>query len=76
MKYARTSDYVAGAVMAAAGPGLLLLWEKISPSYVGRGGFAPIMRLTGGLGIGAGFFLFYQRSTCTLGDWHKQKRLL
>jgi hypothetical protein len=60
--YARTSDYAAGAVTAAAGPGLMLLWERIAPSYVGRGGFAPIMRLTGVIGVGAGFLMFYQRS--------------
>lgn len=40
----------------------MLLWEKIAPSYVGRGGFAPIMRLTGVIGAGAGFLMFYTRS--------------
>ena len=40
----------------------MLLWEKIAPSHVGKGGFAPIMRLTGAIGLGAGFLLFYQRS--------------
>jgi hypothetical protein len=60
--YARPSDYAAGAATAAAGPGLMLLWERIAPSLVGKGGFAPIMRLTGVVGAGAGFFMFYQRS--------------
>lgn len=50
--------------MAAAGPALLLFWERVSPSYVGRGGFAPVMRLTGAVGATAGFLLFYQRSIC------------
>jgi hypothetical protein len=40
----------------------MLLWERIAPSYVGRGGFAPIMRLTGVIGLGAGFLVYYQRS--------------
>jgi hypothetical protein len=62
--YARTSDYAAGAVTAAAGPGLMMTWEKFAPSYVGKGGFAPIMRLTGVIGLGAGFLMFYQRSIC------------
>jgi hypothetical protein len=53
-----------GAATATAGPGLMLLWEKIAPSYVGKGGFAPIMRLTGVIGLGAGFLMFYQRSIC------------
>lgn len=51
---------------AAAGPGLMLLWEKISPSQVGKGGFAPIMRLSGVIGVGAGFLTYYQRSICML----------
>jgi hypothetical protein len=62
VKYARPSDYAVGATAAAAGPGLMLLWERVSPSYVGKGGFAPIMRLTGVIGVGAGFLMFYQRS--------------
>lgn len=40
----------------------MLVWEKIAPSYVGKGGFAPIMRLTGAIGAGAGFLMFYSRS--------------
>jgi hypothetical protein len=40
----------------------MLLWERISPSLVGKGGFAPIMRLSGVIGLGAGFLTFYQRS--------------
>ncbi|KAG4436383.1 hypothetical protein IFR05_008139 [Cadophora sp. M221] len=60
--YARKSDYVAGTAMAAGGPGLMLLWERIAPSLVGKGGFAPIMRLSGAIGISAGFLMFYQRS--------------
>jgi hypothetical protein len=42
----------------------MLLMEKISPSLVGKGGFAPIMRLSGAIGLGAGFVMFYQRSIC------------
>jgi len=43
----------------------MLYWEQVSPSHVGKGGFAPIMRLAGVLGVGAGFLLFYQRSLRT-----------
>ena len=64
VRYARSSDYAVGAVTAAAGPALLLTWERIAPSYVGKGGFAPIMRLNAVLGLGAGFIVFYQRSIC------------
>jgi hypothetical protein len=60
--YARPSDYVAGATTAVAGPGLMLLWERVAPSFVGKGGFAPIMRLAGVIGAGAGFLMVYQRS--------------
>jgi len=40
----------------------MMYWEQVSPSHVGKGGFAPIMRLAGVIGVGAGFMLFYQRS--------------
>jgi NADH-ubiquinone oxidoreductase complex I, 21 kDa subunit len=66
IRYARPSDYAAGAATAAAGPALLLLMERIAPSYVGRGGFAPIMRLCSAVGLSAGFLIFYQSSTCML----------
>ena len=36
--------------------------EKVSPSLVGRGGFAQAMRLTGAIGALGGFIFFYQRS--------------
>jgi hypothetical protein len=62
--YARKSDYALGAATAAAGPGLMLLWERVAPSYAGKGAFAPIMRLTGVIGAGAGFIIFYQTSIC------------
>ncbi|KAI4127553.1 MAG: hypothetical protein LQ338_003158 [Usnochroma carphineum] len=60
--YARSSDYAVGAATAAAGPAFMLLWERLSPSYVGKGGFAPIMRLVGVIGITGGFLQFYNRS--------------
>jgi hypothetical protein len=40
----------------------MLLWERISPSMVGKGGFAPVMRLSVVIGLGAGFLKLYQRS--------------
>lgn len=43
----------------------MLYWEQISPSHVGKGGFAPLMRLNGLLGVCAGFLFFAARSTCT-----------
>jgi len=51
--------------MAAFPPGLIYTYEKFAPSGVGKGGFAPIMRLNGVLGLGAGFLLFYQSSLRT-----------
>ncbi|KAF3768592.1 NADH-ubiquinone oxidoreductase 21 kDa subunit [Cryphonectria parasitica EP155] len=60
--YARPSDYAFGATAAAAGPGLLWTMERFAPSYVGRGGFARVMRLAGAIGICGGFLAFYNRS--------------
>lgn len=62
LKYARSSDYAYGAGMAVIPPGLMFYWEQVSPSHVGKGGLAPVMRLAGALGGIAGFLLFYQRS--------------
>ncbi|KAL8843067.1 MAG: hypothetical protein Q9176_002370 [Flavoplaca citrina] len=62
LRYARREDYAVGAATAAAGPGLMLVWERFAPSYVGKGGFAPIMRLAGVIGLTAGFLQFYNRS--------------
>lgn len=64
-RYARSSDYAYGAATAAIPPGLLYYWEQVSPSHVGKGGFAPVMRLAGVLGACAGFLMFYQRSLRT-----------
>lgn len=63
--YARASDYVHGVTAAAFGPGALLAMEKFSPSHVGKGGFAPVMRLAGAVGLAGGFLYFYQRSART-----------
>ena len=40
----------------------MVWWERISPSEVGRGGFAQIMRLSGAISVTAGFLLLYSRS--------------
>ena len=40
----------------------MLWWEKISPSEVTKPGFASIMRLSGALGVTAGFLLMFSRS--------------
>ena len=39
-----------------------MVWERIAPSMVGKGGFAPIMRLTTAISAGAGFLTLYNRS--------------
>lgn len=65
MKYARTSDYVAGGIAAAFGPAFLYTLERFAPSHVGKGGFPKAMRLAGAVGALGGFLYFYQRSTRT-----------
>ena len=54
----------------------MLLWEQVAPSHVGKGGFAPIMRLSGIIGAGAGFLVFYQNSICTATAYSLLNRLL
>ncbi|MCJ1460033.1 hypothetical protein MMC28_010412 [Mycoblastus sanguinarius] len=74
VKYARPSDYVQGLATAAFGPGLMLLWERIAPSHVHKGGFASIMRLTGAIGAGAGFLIFYNCSILRFYGVEENKR--
>ena len=64
VKYARPSDYVKGLATFAFGPSLMLLWERIAPSHVHKGGFASVMRLSGVISAGAGFLYFYNCSIC------------
>lgn len=63
--YARPSDYLHGAVAAGFAPAALLTMERFAPSHVGKGGFAPVMRLAGAIGLAGGFLYFYQRSSRT-----------
>lgn len=65
MRFTRPSDWAYGAVLGATSPALLLYWEKVSPSFVGKGGFAPIMRLTGAIGVSGAFLFAYTRSSST-----------
>ncbi|KAF2852176.1 NADH-ubiquinone oxidoreductase-like protein 21 kDa subunit [Plenodomus tracheiphilus IPT5] len=63
LRYTRPSDWLQGAALGALSPGLMLYWEKISPSFVGKGGFAPVMRLTGAVGVTGCFLFAYTRSS-------------
>lgn len=61
-RYARPSDYAVAGTMAAASPLTFWVMERVSPSHVGRGGFAPVMRLATAIGLLGGLHLLYQRS--------------
>ncbi|KAF2843142.1 NADH-ubiquinone oxidoreductase 21 kDa subunit [Patellaria atrata CBS 101060] len=61
-RYARPRDYVEGTAVAALGPSIFGLMERISPSYVGKGGFPPVMRLNVAIGAVGGFLYVYSRS--------------
>ncbi|MCJ1477210.1 hypothetical protein MMC13_005881 [Lambiella insularis] len=74
VRYARPSDYVAAGAIGVAGPATMLIWERIAPSHVGKGGFAPIMRLSGALGVIAGFLYFTERSTLRFYGFSENKR--
>lgn len=43
----------------------MLYWERVSPSFVGKGGFAPVMRLSGAVGVAGALIFAYSRSACT-----------
>ena len=52
--------------MAAFGPGMMLLGERISPSHVSKATFASVMRLSYTIGAGAGLLFFYECSICKM----------
>ena len=56
------SDYVAGAAITGGGPLAMWVMERQSPSYVGKGGFASIMRLSFITSLAGGFLMLYKRS--------------
>ncbi|KAL3469121.1 NADH-ubiquinone oxidoreductase 21 kDa subunit [Aspergillus californicus] len=60
--YARNRDYVVAGGTAAAVPIAFWVMERVSPSHVGKGGFAPMMRLATAIGLIGGLHIFYQRS--------------
>ncbi|KAJ0422529.1 NADH-ubiquinone oxidoreductase complex I, 21 kDa subunit-domain-containing protein [Aspergillus carlsbadensis] len=60
--YARPSDYAVASGLGAASPLAFWVMERVSPSHVGRGGFAPVMRLATAVGIIGGLHILYQRS--------------
>jgi hypothetical protein len=60
--YARPSDYAVAGGMASVSPIAFWVMERTSPSHVGRGGFAPVMRLAAGVGLIGGLHVLYQRS--------------
>ena len=43
----------------------MLITERFAPSFCGKGGFAPILRLSGFIGVFAGAIFIWQRSSCT-----------
>ncbi|PVI06176.1 NADH-ubiquinone oxidoreductase-like protein 21 kDa subunit [Periconia macrospinosa] len=62
IRYARPSDWLTGAGVGAISPALMMYWEKVSPSFVGKGGFAPVMRFSGVIGLSGAFIFVYSRS--------------
>ncbi|KAL5332640.1 NADH-ubiquinone oxidoreductase complex I, 21 kDa subunit-domain-containing protein [Aspergillus crustosus] len=60
--YARPLDYAVAGTAAAASPLGFWIMERVSPSHVGKGGFAPVMRLATAVGLIGGLHILYQRS--------------
>ena len=62
--YLRPRDYALGAAFAVSGPIFMRTLETFAPSHVGKGGFAPIMRLSWALSLGGAFLAMCQQSSC------------
>lgn len=65
MRYTRPSDWAYGLGIGSISPTLMLYWERVSPSFVGKGGFAPVMRLSCAIGATGMFLSAYARSSRT-----------
>lgn len=60
--------------MATIGPLFMLTTERYAPSFVGKGGFPPILRLSVAIGAVAGLGLVYQRSCLRFYGWTENNR--
>ncbi|KEQ92926.1 hypothetical protein AUEXF2481DRAFT_7289 [Aureobasidium subglaciale EXF-2481] len=60
--YARPGDYLYGVAFGASVPATMALMERVSPTGLPRSAIASVMRLSGGIGLFAGFYLCYSRS--------------
>jgi hypothetical protein len=50
--------------MAAVAPAFMLTTERFAPSFSGRGAFPPVFRLSCAMGLIAGVYLVWERSSC------------
>ncbi|OWZ77239.1 hypothetical protein C365_04498 [Cryptococcus neoformans Bt85] len=71
VKYMRPNDYALWAGAAAAGPGLLWLYERVDPTRSNPASLRSALRLTGFLGFFGGFLLAYQQSTFRFWGWRE-----
>ncbi|KAF3481012.1 NADH-ubiquinone oxidoreductase subunit [Arthroderma uncinatum] len=61
--YARTSDYLLGAGVAAVSPLVFGVMDRVQPAASAAINFARCMRLSGAVGLAAGVLTVYQRSS-------------
>jgi hypothetical protein len=66
IRYARPSDWLYGAALAAGGPAAFWFLEWSGPSIRHRRNMMFGYRLAAAVGLVGGFLCFYQRSTCEL----------
>ncbi|KAF2084988.1 NADH-ubiquinone oxidoreductase-like protein 21 kDa subunit [Saccharata proteae CBS 121410] len=74
VKYARLSDWLEGAALAIAGPTILLWQEAVSPSFVGKAAYGPIMRVCVAGSIGGGFLYAFNKSQYRLYGARENRR--
>ncbi|RPA87162.1 hypothetical protein BJ508DRAFT_321054 [Ascobolus immersus RN42] len=74
VRYARPSDWTMAGATAAAGPAIAYMWEKYSPSNASRHSLASTMRLTGAIGLTAGFLRLYVQSSMRFWGWSENQR--
>ncbi|KAF9031351.1 hypothetical protein BDZ89DRAFT_1063973 [Hymenopellis radicata] len=75
MRYMRTEDYTAWAVVTGGFPAAWRLWEALDPSSrITPTQFRAGMRVGGLIGFCGGFLLAYQNSSMRFWGWRENKR--
>ena len=73
-RYARNEDYVRAVGLGAIAPAGMYTFERFAPSMAGKGGFAPVFRLSCAVGISFFFIHIWERTSMRFYGWAENAR--